>query len=59
MALVLEDTTIVLAALIPWSVAVAVPLAVLEVPTAAILTAVYLYLQPLCSWMYYEFPPSR
>lgn len=57
MALVLEDTTIVLAALIPWSVAVAVPLAVLEVPTAAILTAVYLYLQPLCSWMYYEFLP--
>ncbi|WP_298585788.1 Na+/H+ antiporter NhaC family protein [uncultured Megasphaera sp.] len=58
MALVLEDTTIVLAALIPWSVAVAVPLAVLGAPTTAIIAGVYLYLQPLCSWIYHEFRNS-
>lgn len=58
MALVLEDTTIVLAALVPWCVAVAVPLAVLGAPTTAILAAVYLYLQPLCSWIYYELRTS-
>lgn len=47
MALALEDTTIVLAALVPWSVAAAVPLAALGASSWGIAAAVYLYLQPL------------
>lgn len=52
MALALEDTTIVLAALLPWSVASAVPLAALGASSWGIAAAVYLYLQPLWSWLY-------
>ena len=37
----------VIAPLIPWSIAGAVPLASLGAPTAAILAACYLYLIPL------------
>ena len=51
MALALEDTTIVLAALVPWSVAAAVPLAALGASSWGIAAAVYLYLQPLWSWL--------
>ena len=51
MALVLEDTTIVLAAVLPWSIAAAVPLATLGAPSLGIAAAVYLYLQPLWSWL--------
>ena len=51
MALALEDTTIDLAALVPWSVAAAVPLAALGASSWGIAAAVYLYLQPLWSWL--------
>ena len=48
-ALGLEDTAIVISALIPWSVASAVPLAALGAPVWTMLFAFYLYLQPLTS----------
>ena len=48
MAAALEDTCVVIAALIPWSVACATPLATLSAPTTALLAACYLYLLPLC-----------
>jgi Na+:H+ antiporter, NhaC family len=51
MALALEDTTIVLAAVLPWSIAAAVPLATLGASSWGIAAAVYLYLQPLWSWL--------
>lgn len=49
MALTLEDTTIVLAAVLPWSIAAAVPLATLGASSWGIAAAVYLFLQPLWS----------
>ncbi len=47
MALDLEDTVIVIAPLIPWSIAGAVPLASIGAPESSIFFAVYLYLLPL------------
>ena len=43
----LEDTVIVVSALIPWSIAATVPLASVGAPTASILAACFLYLMPL------------
>ena len=50
MASHLENTVVVIAPLIPWSIAGAVPLAAVGAPTACILTACYLYLLP--AWNY-------
>ncbi|MBR4869899.1 MAG: sodium:proton antiporter, partial [Oscillospiraceae bacterium] len=50
MAIFLENTVVVIAPLVPWSVAGAVPLASVGAPTAAIFAACYLYLLPL--WTY-------
>lgn len=50
MASHLENTVVVVAPLIPWSIAGAVPLASVGAPTACILTACYLYLLPI--WNY-------
>ena len=50
MASHLENTAVVIAPLIPWSIAGAVPLATVGAPTGCILTACYLYLLPL--WNY-------
>ena len=50
MASHLENTAVVIAPLIPWSIAGAVPLATVGAPTACILTACYLYLLPI--WNY-------
>ena len=50
MASHLENTTVVIAPLIPWSIAGAVPLATVGAPTISILTACYLYLLPV--WNY-------
>ena len=47
LAIDLEDSAIVVAPLIPWSIAGAVPLASAAAPTAALLTAFYLILLPL------------
>ena len=43
----LEDTAVVVPPLIPWSIAGAVPLASIDVPSAAILASFYLFLIPL------------
>lgn len=48
-AIVLEDTAVVIAPLIPWSVASLIPLGATGAPTASILLASYLYLLPLAS----------
>ena len=50
MASHLENTAVVIAPLIPWSIAGAVPLATVGAPTASILAACYLYLLPV--WNY-------
>ncbi len=50
MMIAIENTTIVMAALIPWSIACSVPLSTLEAPMASIFFACYLYLQPLLGW---------
>lgn len=50
MMIALEDTVIVSAALIPWCIAAAVPLATMEAPVLSLAAAVYLYIQPLYSW---------
>ena len=43
----LENTAVVIAPLMPWSIAVTVPLTSIGAPTAAIAAACYLYLIPL------------
>ena len=48
MAIALENTVIVIAALIPWSIAGSVPLTVIKAPNISILASFYLYLLPLC-----------
>ena len=47
LALGLEDSAVIVAALIPWSVAAAGPLASIGAPGTAVLLACYLYLLPL------------
>ena len=47
MALALEDTAVVIAPLVPWSIAAAVPLSTIGAPSSGILTACFLYLLPL------------
>lgn len=51
LALYIEDTAIVLAALVPWSIACAVPLDSIGAPTSSILAASFLYLLPLWSML--------
>ena len=46
-AIDLEDTVIVIAPLIPWSIASSVPLTTLGVPVKSLLAACLLYLLPL------------
>lgn len=47
MAYYLENTAVVMAPLVPWSIAVTVPLTSIGAPSVCILTACYLYLVPL------------
>lgn len=47
MALDMEDTAVVVAPLIPWSIAGAVPLSAVGAPGTAVLLACYLYLLPV------------
>lgn len=47
MANSLENTAVVIAPLIPWSIAGAVPLATISAPTSCILAACYLYILPV------------
>ncbi len=46
-AIALENSVVVVAPLVPWSIAGAVPLASIEAPTASLLFACFLYLLPL------------
>lgn len=47
LAIIMENTTIIIAPLIPWNIAGAVPLETWNVPLLSILFACYLYLIPL------------
>ena len=47
-AIDIENSTAVIAAVIPWNIACAVPLATFGAPKASILLACYLYLLPVC-----------
>lgn len=53
MAIYLEDTVIVMAPLIPWSIAGAVPLATVGAPMGSILPACYLYILPIWQLILY------
>lgn len=44
----LEDSAVIIAPLVPWSIACAVPLTAAGVPGYSVLFAVFLYLLPLC-----------
>ena len=46
-AIDLEDSAVVIAPLIPWSIAGAVPLATINAPTLSLAAATFLYLLPL------------
>ena len=48
MAVNLENTAVVVAPLIPWSIAAAAPLASIGATPSSLLAACYLYLLPLC-----------
>ena len=47
MAIHLENSAVVVAPLVPWSIAGAVPLATLGAPTASLLAACFLYILPM------------
>lgn len=51
LALYIEDTAIVLAALVPWSIACAVPLDSIGAPASSLLAASFLYMLPLWSML--------
>ena len=46
-AIDLEDTAVILPAMLPWNITASVPLTAIGAPTASILLACYLYLLPL------------
>ena len=51
MAIALENTAVIMCALVPWSIAAAVPLATIGAPSASLLYAFYLYLIPLWNFL--------
>ena len=51
-ALSLENSAVIVAALIPWSIASAVSLGFIGAPTQSVCVAVYLYLLPICCFCY-------
>lgn len=50
----LENTSVVVAPLIPWSIASAVPLATISAPTNSVLAACFLYILPLYSFFLFN-----
>ena len=48
MALALENSAVIVAPIIPWSIAGAVPLATIGAPMTSLFAAFFLYLVPLC-----------
>lgn len=53
-AVYMEDSVVIIAALIPWSIAAAVPLDTVAAPLTGIAGAVYLYVQPLWGLILYR-----
>lgn len=51
MAIAIENTAVIMCALVPWSIAAAVPLATIGAPSASLLYAFYLYLIPLWNFL--------
>ncbi|MFR0839688.1 MAG: sodium:proton antiporter, partial [Neglectibacter timonensis] len=51
MAIHLENSVIVMAPLVPWSIAGAVPVAAIGAPAASLVLAAYLYLVPVWSFL--------
>ncbi len=47
----LGNTAIPLPAMIPWSIAVSMPLAAMDAPAQSVLFACFLYFCPLCGWL--------
>lgn len=47
----LENTAVIMAPLIPWAIACAVPLGAVNAPTTSIVAACYLYLLPLWNYL--------
>ena len=50
----LGNTAIPLPAMVPWSIAVSVPLAAMDASALAIPFACFLYLCPLCDWLFWK-----
>ena len=48
----MENSVILIAGLVPWSIAGGVPLSTIGAPSESILFAAYLYLVPLCSLLF-------
>ena len=57
LAVDLENSVIVIAALIPWSIACTMPLTTINAPVPAFLAACYLYLLPLWNFVFWK--PDR
>lgn len=53
-AIAIENTSVIIAPLVPWTVASLVPLGAIGAPTSSILFACFLYLVPLLSQRYYR-----
>lgn len=53
-AIAIENTSVIIAPLVPWTVASLVPLGAIGAPTSSILFACFLYLVPLLSRGYYR-----
>jgi NhaC family Na+:H+ antiporter len=58
LALDIEDSSIVVAALIPWNIAVSVPMMMLSAGISCIPYAVFLYILPLYR-IFYDYPKQR
>ena len=48
----LEDSAVIVAPLVPWSIASAVPLSAIAAPETSVFMACFLYLLPLCTCLY-------
>lgn len=49
-ALMLENSVIMVSALVPWNIAVSLPLAILDAEASSLIYAFYIWLIPLCGW---------
>jgi NhaC family Na+:H+ antiporter len=58
LALDIEDSTVLVSALIPWNIALAMPMVILSVGVNCVPYAVYLYIFPLYR-IFFSFPKER